>query len=299
MPEVKDIENISDTKRIIMSISIALIVIAILIFIYNPDIIKKIWLWIIGLLGPIIAVLKNASQKIESFFIISDKSIDQSAKPHTAIKTNKVSSEEEIINNSVNEIQLENSYKKIAELQDEIKKLQLQLNKENQYDNFKGITLSVLRYIDDGETTLGLLFYDDEFFCYTLEDTYREVKIMEETRIPEGTYEVGFNKADTKLTLKYRKSRPWFKYHLHVKNVPNYTGVYIHVGNTNTHTAGCLLVADSITDNNTETTIYNSKEAFKRLYLKLKPLIDDNIPVRIRYFNEDWFKQFKLNRIIA
>lgn len=295
MPES---ENISLTKRIIILISIALLVIAILFFISNPKIIEKIWLWIIGLIGPIVAFFKNIANSLTNLLKEKDSKQNQPIK-NSNQQINLPKPEEEVINNQVTNIHLENSNKKIAELENEVKKLQLELKKEKEYDGFNGTTLTVLRYMDDGETTLGLLFLEDKFFCYTLEDTYNEVKLKNETRIPEGIYDVGFNKAETDMTKSYRVDRPWFKYHLHIKNVPNYTSVYIHVGNTNEDTAGCLLVADSITANNIETTIYNSREAFKRLYLELKPLIDKNEAVRIKYYDEDWFKRFKLKRIIA
>lgn len=38
--------------------------------------------------------------------------------------------------------------------------------------------------------TIGELLIDGEVFCYTLEDTVRDVKIKGQTAIPAGTYEV-------------------------------------------------------------------------------------------------------------
>ena len=46
------------------------------------------------------------------------------------------------------------------------------------------------RYSDGGKSTLGLLFIDDIFNGYTLEDQRRDVKVMHETRIPAGRYEI-------------------------------------------------------------------------------------------------------------
>ena len=54
--------------------------------------------------------------------------------------------------------------------------------------------LEVIRFSSQKDSTLGLLFNvtDEkrEFLCYTLEDEYREEKVMHETRIPAGTYEI-------------------------------------------------------------------------------------------------------------
>ena len=38
--------------------------------------------------------------------------------------------------------------------------------------------------------TTGKLSIDGKHICYTLEDEKREVKVMHETRIPEGLYEI-------------------------------------------------------------------------------------------------------------
>ena len=55
--------------------------------------------------------------------------------------------------------------------------------------------IEVLRYSDNGESTLGLLKVNGKFFCYTLEDQYQEVKVKHQTRIPEGTYNITLRDA--------------------------------------------------------------------------------------------------------
>ena len=287
-------------KRIIVLFLIATFLIAILLFIYNPGALEKVWLWIVGLIGVIISTVRNTINGIINFFKEENTSNPQD-KPEEKVTVTKSVSQTSASNISqTSHLKLVETYEdKIHELEGQIAILQNQLKNSNSFDGFNGITLTVLRYFDDGETTLGLLFYEDDFFCYTLEDTYREVKKKGQTRIPQGIYKLGFNKNETKLTLKYRKTRPWFEYHLHVKNVPNYTGIYIHVGNTTKDTEGCLLVADSINSSDASKSIFNSRETFKKLYLKLKPYLDNNEPVRIRYYNEDWFQRFKLKKIVA
>ena len=42
--------------------------------------------------------------------------------------------------------------------------------------------LKLLRYSTSVESTLGILFIDDKFECYTVEDTYREKKIAGEQK---------------------------------------------------------------------------------------------------------------------
>ena len=75
---------------------------------------------------------------------------------------------------------------------------------------------------------------------FTLEDDYDDVKVKGHTRIPAGEYEIILRKAGT-IYEKYvkrfgsiMKGMPW------LQNVPNYEYVYIHCGNTEKDTSGCI-----------------------------------------------------------
>ena len=107
--------------------------------------------------------------------------------------------------------------------------------------------LEVLRYKSADDFTLGALFElkedgSREFMCYTLEDEHRDEKVMSETRIPAGEYEIklrtvgGFNDKYSRRFKDIHKGMLW------LQDVPNFKWVLIHCGNTDEHTAGCLLV---------------------------------------------------------
>lgn len=70
-------------KRFFIVLVVALITVAVLLLIYNPGLLEKIWLWIIGLIGAIVAFLersyKTISKKIKQF---SNKSAE--SKQHTS-----------------------------------------------------------------------------------------------------------------------------------------------------------------------------------------------------------------------
>ena len=84
---------------------------------------------------------------------------------------------------------------------------------------------------DFSETsTIGKLYVDDQFECYTLEDKVRPVKIKGKTAIPAGRYEVIVN-----FSQRFGRMLPLFL------NVPNFEGVRIHPGNTAADTEGCIL----------------------------------------------------------
>jgi len=102
-----------------------------------------------------------------------------------------------------------------------------------------------------GDYTCGFLQEDERqaFRSFVLEDTHHETKIPGSTRIPAGFYELKIRKEATPLTLKHReayKALTWFKnnpnwYHIEITGIPNYAGVYIHSGNDDAHTLGCVL----------------------------------------------------------
>ena len=149
--------------------------------------------------------------------------------------------------------------------------------------------LMLQRYSENGESTLGMLFVNGEFFCYTLEDENRAVKVQAETRIPAGLYWIGWQEEITPMTKRYREKYHWFDKHLHIKNVMGFKGVYVHVGNDDDDTAGCLLVGDGSYNNKLgEGRISHSTNAFKRLYKKIKPFVDEN-EIELEIKNEGEF----------
>lgn len=106
-------------------------------------------------------------------------------------------------------------------------------------------------------STVGELFIDDKFECYTLEDVVRPdgAKVYGETAIPPGRY-------DVRLTMS-----PRFKRVLPLLiNVSNFVGVRIHPGNSASDTEGCILVGQSKDEN----WVGASKAAFDVLFPKLQ-----------------------------
>lgn len=104
------------------------------------------------------------------------------------------------------------------------------------------------------DCTIGDLYVNGELFCNTLEDVYREEKIANETCIPYGNYDIIIN-----MSPKYKRLMP------RLLNVPNFDGILIHSGNTVKDTSGCILVGTR-----KENTLINSKDAFNKLFNRLK-----------------------------
>lgn len=136
------------------------------------------------------------------------------------------------------------------------------------------------RFSDNRESTLGILLKIQDtgkttFQGYTLEDQFNEVKISKETRIPAGRYQIVINRSETPKTLAYRQRYNWFKFHLQLDKVPGYQGIYIHIGNTDKDTDGCLLIADTAGNNVIgDHGISQSTAAFVRFYNDLYEFLD-------------------------
>ena len=116
-----------------------------------------------------------------------------------------------------------------------------------------------------------MLFVDGLFECYTLEDQYQAVKVMHETCIPEGTYDIKFRTVGG-FHEKYKKRYGNDHYGmLHLQDVPNFTYILIHAGNTDEHTSGCLIVGESQQDLDISDDgfIGHSGVAYKKLYSKV------------------------------
>lgn len=136
------------------------------------------------------------------------------------------------------------------------------------------------RFSDNRDSTLGILLKKSStgkplFQAYTLEDEFREDKVMKETRVPAMKYEIILQTQVTPKTLQYRKRYTWFKHHLMLKDVPNFTGVYIHIGNTDEDTEACILCGDNADNNQIGPgSISNSTASFKRFYDEVLPFLE-------------------------
>ena len=126
--------------------------------------------------------------------------------------------------------------------------------------------ITVDRFISDSDTTISRVFVDRQFVCFGLEDEFREDKIPAETRIPAGRYDVGVRTVGgfhAKYTKRYGSMHRGM---LHILDVPNFEFILIHTGNTDEHTAGCLLVGMTADTNPGDMKIGASRVAYKKLY---------------------------------
>ena len=124
--------------------------------------------------------------------------------------------------------------------------------------------LQLIREHLSDKSTEGKLYLNGEFECYTLEDKDRHLedgeneKVYGKTAIPRGEYEI-----DLTMSNRFQKILPL------LKDVPGFTGVRIHPGNTSEDTEGCILVGQTATKDDDD-FIGKSRLAFDALMAKLE-----------------------------
>lgn len=151
--------------------------------------------------------------------------------------------------------------------------------------------LEVIRFSSHSDSTLGLLFDVTEgrkFLCFTIEDEARDTKVKGETRIPAGTYELKLRKEGGYHQRYVKKYGSMHKGMIHVQDVPGFTYILWHTGNTDEHTMGCLLLGDTSQQNITkEGFIGASTDAYKRVYPPIAEAIENGEEVTATYIDYD------------
>jgi hypothetical protein len=96
------------------------------------------------------------------------------------------------------------------------------------------------------EYTIGSLYIEGKYFCDTLEDIdrgltqtmsldeIRKIKVPHETAIPTGVYKIIVNMSPAKKRMLPR-----------LLDVPGFSGILIHRGNTKNDSSGCILVGEN------------------------------------------------------
>ena len=133
--------------------------------------------------------------------------------------------------------------------------------------------IEVNRIFKASNYTIGELSVNNNYVCDTLEDKVRVDggKVYAETAIPTGTYTLVLSYSN-----RFKKVMP------EILNVPNFSGIRIHCGNSSKDTEGCLLVGKW--DGKTENWISDSKNSYNKLYPLLEEAFNnkENITITIK-----------------
>src|SRR5262245_45215773 len=113
------------------------------------------------------------------------------------------------------------------------------------------LELQLTRFAYTRFWTLGQLYANSDFLCFALEDPDRLQfslpKLATRTAIPAGRYQV-------LMTMSHRFGRIMPQ----LVDVPGFSGIRIHPGNTAQNTEGCILLGMGI---HTDGTLNESKKA--------------------------------------
>ena len=150
--------------------------------------------------------------------------------------------------------------------------------------------IEIKRFADNGDTTLGILFINGVFECFTVEDEERKIKKKGETRVPNGTYKIGVRNSGGFHSRYKARYGNMHKGMLCIYNEKDwilkndgmvFQYILIHTGNTDEHTAGCLLVNDAVSGRTF--TGSSSRDAYKDMYPKIINALENDEIVSITY----------------
>lgn len=130
--------------------------------------------------------------------------------------------------------------------------------------------LKLLRKVFTDRSTIGELFVDGAFQCFTLEDV-AQAEVMEgDAAIPPGRYPVVIE-----YSPRFKRDLPF------LQDVPNFESVPIYIGGTCNDTEGGILVGRTKSDN----LVDDSRTAFKELLPKLQAARAAGQPISIDISN--------------
>lgn len=121
--------------------------------------------------------------------------------------------------------------------------------------------LELNRVVLTPRCTVGVLRVDGVHCCWILEDTVRApgVKVPGQTAIPAGAYRVEITHSP-----RFGVEMPL------VMEVPGFSGIRIHAGNTKDDTEGCLLPGNHVLQTGTgEFQVTESRAAYVHLFAVL------------------------------
>jgi hypothetical protein len=141
-------------------------------------------------------------------------------------------------------------------------------------EEFEGSTISVLKV---NGVNMG----------YALEDGHNDPKIMGETRIPAGTYDL---KLRTVGGFHGRYTTRFGDMHIgmiELQDVPNFKYILMHTGNTKEHTNGCILCGSYYEQKGEDGYFLGrSRTTYKKIYPIIAKAIEAGEDCKIRIKDE-------------
>src|SRR5215813_3598237 len=126
--------------------------------------------------------------------------------------------------------------------------------------------IELVRVYEGSNSTLSHLYIDGLFACYILEGKLRSMKVFGKTCIPEGVYPL---KVNLSAGMNKRYAPKFGKKHLgmiEIRDIPNYSLVFFHIGNYHSDTMGCPLMGSYFRREENDFMVLQSAMAYKHWY---------------------------------
>lgn len=111
-------------------------------------------------------------------------------------------------------------------------------------------------------STISNVYFDGKLVCNLLEDVVRSpgVKVQDQTAIPAGRYRLIIN-----VSPRFQRRLP------RLLDVPGFSGILWHTGNSNRDSSGCGIVG--IYDPATPDWVSSSRVTFARIFERLEAAV--------------------------
>lgn len=173
-------------------------------------------------------------------------------------------------------------------------------------------TIRIERHIKESTHTFSRFFFDgkfkfrgneyqfaNQFRGVGIEDAIRETKIHGKTAIPSGIYPITLthspkfsktyyhndegliiqanDRTNVAAALEYNKEHPLVL----INDIPNYSRVLIHWGNTANDTEGCYIVGSTIGKSQGQPAVLSSRRKYVEVYPILYRAIKSGVPCNL------------------
>ena len=123
------------------------------------------------------------------------------------------------------------------------------------------MNLELIRKEKYDDRTIGSIYIDGSFECFSLEDCDRElekgeIKILGKTAIPKGRYQIVIDWSDKHRCLM-----------LHILDVPQFKGIRFDIANDPSEIEGCVAVGKEV--DYVSKKIVRSSDALRDLSIKI------------------------------
>lgn len=137
--------------------------------------------------------------------------------------------------------------------------------------------------------TIGRVYIDDNYVCDSIEDVdrgitqntplskIRMIKVVHQTAIPTGTYDLTLSVKSARFGQKEYYKKQCNGYLPRILNVPGFDGILMHRGTDQDSSSGCIILGY----NTIVGKVTNSQKAYEAVYAKLKEASDKGEKITI------------------